>query len=130
MVKNAEEVEEVEDEDDAAEASFLTRKLASLGMRAWAYYTPGRRQSEDQVKFRQFSIPALFGRNLESLLKADLLSTLWPIPYTFGGSIPRLPNKTLKHARYYWLLLAEGHLTRQRFGSMLRGIAALPLPNG
>ncbi len=25
---------------------------------------------------------------------------------------------------------AEGHLTRQRFGSMLRMIAALPLPNG
>jgi hypothetical protein len=29
-----------------------------------------------------------------------------------------------------WLLLAEGHLTRQRFGSMLRMIAALPLPDG
>ncbi len=23
-------------------------------------------------------------------------------------------------ARYYWLLLAEGHLTRERFGSMLK----------
>ncbi len=33
-------------------------------------------------------------------------------------------------ARYYWLLLAEGHLTRQRFGSMLRMIVALPLPDG
>jgi hypothetical protein len=36
----------------------------------------------------------------------------------------------VKHARYYWLLLAEGHLMRQHFGSMLRRIAALPLPNG
>jgi len=35
----------------------------------------------------------------------------------------------VKHARYYWLLLAEEHLTRERFGSMLRRIAALPLPN-
>ena len=35
-----------------------------------------------------------------------------------------------KHARYQWLLLAEGRLTRERFGSMLRRIAALPLPNG
>jgi len=30
----------------------------------------------------------------------------------------------VKHARYYWLLLAEGHLTRQRFGGMLRRVAA------
>src|ERR1019366_6711873 len=38
VVKNAEEVEEIEDEDAAAEASCFARKLASLGMRAWAYY--------------------------------------------------------------------------------------------
>ena len=39
-------------------------------------------------------------------------------------------GRLVKHARYYWLLLAEGHLTRRLFGSMLRMIAALPLPNG
>ncbi len=39
-------------------------------------------------------------------------------------------GRLVKHARYCWLLLAEGHLTRQRFGSMLRRVAALPLPNG
>jgi hypothetical protein len=33
-------------------------------------------------------------------------------------------------SRYYWLLLAEGRLTRQHFGRMLRRIAALPLPDG
>ena len=38
-------------------------------------------------------------------------------------------GRRVKHARYYWLLLAEGHLTRRLFGSMLRMIAALPLPN-
>ncbi len=38
-------------------------------------------------------------------------------------------RRLVKHARYYWLLLAEGHLTRERFGTMLRMIAALPLPN-
>ena len=38
--------------------------------------------------------------------------------------------RLVKHARYYWLLLAEGHLTRQRFASMLRRIAALPQPDG
>jgi hypothetical protein len=36
----------------------------------------------------------------------------------------------VKHARYYWLLLAESHLTRRLFVSMLRRIAALPLPTG
>jgi hypothetical protein len=30
----------------------------------------------------------------------------------------------------YWMLLAEGHLSRRLFGSMLRVIAALPLPDG
>jgi len=39
-------------------------------------------------------------------------------------------GRLVKHARYYWLLLAEGQLTRERFGSMLRRIAGLPLPNG
>ena len=36
----------------------------------------------------------------------------------------------VKDARYYWLLLAEGHLSRRMFGSMLRMIAALPLRTG
>jgi hypothetical protein len=35
-----------------------------------------------------------------------------------------------KHARYYWLLLAESHLTRRLFGSVLHRIAALPSPAG
>jgi hypothetical protein len=38
-------------------------------------------------------------------------------------------GRLVKHARHYWLLLAEGHLTRG-FGSMLRRIAALPQPEG
>jgi hypothetical protein len=36
----------------------------------------------------------------------------------------------VKHARYYWLLLAEGHLNRRRFGAMLRRIEMLPVPAG
>jgi hypothetical protein len=39
-------------------------------------------------------------------------------------------GRLVKHARYYWLLLAESHLTRRLFGSMLRRMAALPLPSG
>jgi hypothetical protein len=36
----------------------------------------------------------------------------------------------VKHARYFWLMLAEGYLTRGRFAAMLRRIAMLPLPAG
>ncbi len=39
-------------------------------------------------------------------------------------------GRMVKHARYYWLLLAESHLTRRLFGNMLRRIAGLFLPAG
>src|ERR1700681_3504397 len=39
-------------------------------------------------------------------------------------------GRLIKHARYYWLLLAEGHLHRLLFGGMLRRIWALPVPSG
>ena len=39
-------------------------------------------------------------------------------------------GRLIKHARYYWLLLAESHLTRRLFGSMLRRIAMLAVPAG
>ena len=39
-------------------------------------------------------------------------------------------GRLLKHARYYWLLLAESHLTRRLFGAMVRRIELLPLPAG
>jgi hypothetical protein len=37
------------------------------------------------------------------------------LAYNLGNLWRRL----VKHARYYWLLLAEGHLNRRRFGAML-----------
>jgi hypothetical protein len=39
-------------------------------------------------------------------------------------------GRLVKHARYYWLLLAEGHLTRRLFATMLQRIWALPVPTG
>jgi len=39
-------------------------------------------------------------------------------------------GRLVRHARYYWLLLAEGHLTRRRFGAMLGRIVLLPMPTG
>ena len=39
-------------------------------------------------------------------------------------------GRLVKHARYYWLLLAEGHLTRRLFASMLGRIDGWALPSG
>ena len=39
-------------------------------------------------------------------------------------------GRLIKHACYYWLLLAESHLTRRLFAGMLRKIGVLPLPAG
>lgn len=61
----------------------------------------------------------------------------WALPNRIrNGSLKRLQHRLVKsggglvkHARYYWLLLAEAHLTQGCFGSMLHGTAALP-PDG
>jgi hypothetical protein len=37
-------------------------------------------------------------------------------------------GRLVNNARYYWLMLAEGHLTRERFSAMLLRIALLPFP--
>jgi len=42
----------------------------------------------------------------------------------------RTARRLVRHARYYWLILVEGHLNRKLFGEMLRWIWALPLPSG
>jgi hypothetical protein len=40
----------------------------------------------------------------------------------------RTGGRLIRHARYYWLMLTEGHLNRKRFGEMVRRIWALPPP--
>jgi len=39
-------------------------------------------------------------------------------------------GRLVKHARYYWLFLAESHLTRRLFRAMVGRIESLPLPSG
>jgi Transposase DDE domain group 1 len=39
-------------------------------------------------------------------------------------------GRLVKHARYYWLMLAESHLTRRLFASMVRRIDGLALGAG
>jgi hypothetical protein len=39
-------------------------------------------------------------------------------------------GRLVRHARHYWLLPAEGHLSRRLFGAVLRRILMLPVPAG
>ena len=53
----------------------------------------------------------------------------WPLT-SLQQRLVKTGGRLVKHARYYWLLLAEGHLTRRVFGGILRRIWALPVPAG
>ena len=74
-----------------------------------------RLYSMDGAAWRRLALPRRMGNWSLTSLQQRLVKT--------GGRL-------VKHARYYWLLLAEGHLSRRLFASMLRMIAALPLPDG
>lgn len=62
--------------------------------------------------WRRLALPKALGNWSLTSLQQRLVKT--------GGRL-------VKHARYYWLLLAESHLTRRLFAGMLRKIAALPM---
>ena len=49
---------------------------------------------------------------------------------TLQQRLMKTGGRLVKHARYYWLLLAEGHLTRTLFGAILRRLVVLPGPAG
>jgi hypothetical protein len=42
----------------------------------------------------------------------------------------KIGGRLVKHARYYWLLLAESHLTRRLFGAMVQRMADLTIRTG
>jgi hypothetical protein len=70
--------------------------------------------------------------NLGNLWRRLALPT-WVATWSLTSLQQRLVKtggRLIKHARYYWLLLAEGHLTRRLFGNLLQKIAALPSPAG
>ena len=52
------------------------------------------------------------------------------VPYEFTQRLVKTGGRLIKHARYYWLLLAESPLTRRLLGSMLLRVAGLSLPAG
>src|ERR1700674_2071508 len=75
---------------------------------------------------------SLLAYNLGNLLRRLALPKridAWSLT-SLQQRIVKTGGRLIKHARYYWLLLAESHLTRRLFGSMLHRIAALPSPAG
>ncbi len=48
----------------------------------------------------------------------------------YALTVVKTGGRLIKHTRYYWLLLAEGRLTRQLFARMLRKITLLSSPAG
>ena len=73
--------------------------------------------------WRRLALPKAIGNwSLTSLQQRLVKLALSGVEGTGG--------RLIRHARYYWLLLAESHLTRRIFGDMLRKIAALPAPAG
>jgi hypothetical protein len=48
----------------------------------------------------------------------------------FAATVGEDRGRLVKHARYYWLLLAESHLTKRLFAGMVRRMEALPVPAG
>ena len=51
-------------------------------------------------------------------------------PTSLQQRLIKTARRLVKHARYYWLLLAEGHVNRRLFGDMLHSFWAMPLPSG
>ncbi len=51
-------------------------------------------------------------------------------PLSLEEEIPWECRRLIKHARHYWLRLAESHLTRRLVGNMARRIDVLPAPAG
>jgi hypothetical protein len=56
----------------------------------------------------------------ERIQNCSLTSLRQRLVKTSGGLV--------KHSPHYWLIMAEGCLMRQGFGSMLRMVGVLPLP--
>jgi hypothetical protein len=94
-------------EDDATELSSFPLKPGTAGLSVLAYNLGNL--------WRRLALPQRIENWSLTSLQQRLVKT--------GGRL-------VKHARYYWLLLAESHLTKRLFGSMLRRIAGLSLPAG
>jgi hypothetical protein len=71
---------------------------------------------------------SLFAYNLGNLWRRLALPTpigKWSLT-SLQQRLVKTGGRLIQRARYYWLLLAESHLTRRLFGNMLQKITAFP----
>ena len=97
-------------------------KSLELEIEAILFRPPGRPSCKPLVRYKSFRYQAKSWTTPRRIKRWSLTSLQQRLVKTGG--------RLVKHARYYWLLLAEGHLTRRLFGDMLRRIWALPVPAG
>ena len=101
------------------------------------------KEGKQAVKMTRLSCPRFQANEVRLWLSliAYNLGNLWRrlvLPKGIGNwsltslqqRLVKTGGRLIKHARYYWLLLAESHLTRRLFAGMLRKITALPVPTG
>ncbi|MGH9480739.1 MAG: transposase [Terriglobales bacterium] len=75
---------------------------------------------------RSLSLIAYNLGNLRRRLALPARIAGWPLT-SLQQRLLKTGGRLVKHARYRWLVLAESHLTRRLFESIVRRIAALPL---
>ena len=93
-----------------------------------AYPTACHRFRANEVRL-QLSVLAYTLGNLWRRLVLPTRIDTWSLT-SLQQRLVKTGERLVKHACYYWLLLAESHLTRRLFGSMLQRIWALPVPTG
>ncbi len=87
-----------------------------------------RRKHPNEVRL-QLSVLAYNLGNLWRRLVLPKRIDTWSLT-SLQQRLVKTGGRLVKHARYYWLLLAESYLTRRLFGAMLQRIWALPVPAG
>ena len=88
---------------------------------------PACRGSVEVNSRREFLKKSSFGLGLAGLGLTRRAS--WSLA-SLQHRLMKTGGRLVQHARSYWLLLAEGHLSRKLFGEMLGRIWALPVPGG
>ena len=87
------------------------------------------KEGKQAVKMTWLSVIAYNLGNLWRRLTLPKRIERWSLT-SLQQRLVKTGGRLVKHARYYWLLLAESHLPRRLFGAMVRRIEALPVPTG
>jgi Transposase DDE domain group 1 len=126
----------------ASRVAFLVTNLTLPSRSVVRFYNerssaePWIKEGKHAVKITRLNCHRFRSNELRVWLRviAFNLGNLWRrliLPRRIANwSLTSLQQRLVKHARYYWLLLAESNLTRRLFGAMLGRIAALPSPAG